>query len=300
MTDNLQDAAPTPDSSQADTTPASATPSAPPADQATEVATQAAAHPPVKNWRDEIAGDDAKARAQLERFASPAEVWKSYRALQQKLSSGEVKAALPKDATPEQVTQWRAENGIPDSPEGYDTTLDGVVIGEQDRPLVGEFLKSMHGVNARPEAVKAALSAYYQLVERQQQAQAEADAQYRQRAEDALRAEWGNDYRTNENIGGNFLSLAPEGLREALSNARLADGSLFKDNPDARRWMAQMGREMNPLGTVVSGSGPMALESAQSEMKAIESKMGTKAYTPADRQRYAELVEATQKHASRS
>ena len=74
-----------------------------------------AATPPVQDWSDDwrskMAGGDAKEAKRLERFASPKEVFKSYRAFETRLSSGELKSALPKDAKPEQLTAWRAENG---------------------------------------------------------------------------------------------------------------------------------------------------------------------------------------------
>ena len=81
-----------------------------------------AATPPVQDWSDDwrskMAGGDAKEAKRLERFASPKEVFKSYRAFETRLSSGELKSAMPKDAKPENLTAWRAENGIPEDIKG--------------------------------------------------------------------------------------------------------------------------------------------------------------------------------------
>src|SRR3546814_8159770 len=81
---------------------------------------------------------------------------KSQRALEQKLSSGEFKKAIGPDATPEQIAEWRKEQGIPEKPEDYDLKFDnGLVIGEADKPLVAEFLKASHATNVTPAQAKA-------------------------------------------------------------------------------------------------------------------------------------------------
>jgi len=70
------------------------------------------------DWRQQMAGEDAKALKQLERYNSPADVATALRAAQLKISSGELKSTLPGGATEQQVAAWRAENGIPTEPTG--------------------------------------------------------------------------------------------------------------------------------------------------------------------------------------
>src|ERR1700744_6473820 len=52
-----------------------------------------------ENWRQQIAGEDKSLLTQLERFADPAAIFKQNRELQAKLSSGQVRTALPEGAT---------------------------------------------------------------------------------------------------------------------------------------------------------------------------------------------------------
>ena len=89
------------------------------------------------DWRGRLAGKDADALKRLNRFQSPEGVYKSWRSLEQRLSAGEIKSALPKDASDEQVAEWRKENGLPEKPDGYQLTR---VIGrewtEADKPLL--------------------------------------------------------------------------------------------------------------------------------------------------------------------
>src|SRR3546814_3644725 len=66
------------------------------------------------------------------------------------LVTGVQTCALPIYATPEQIAEWRKEQGIPEKPEDYDLKFDnGLVIGEADKPLVAEFLKASHATNVK-------------------------------------------------------------------------------------------------------------------------------------------------------
>lgn len=228
-----------------------------------------------EDWRGKLAGDDAKQKTQLERFASPADIYKSYRALQQKLSSGELKSTLPKDQTPEALSAWRKENGIPEKPEEYDLNLDnGLVVGEQDKPLVGEFINEMHAANASPTAVKSALSAYYKIVAKQQQEVQQADAEFRDSSETTLRDEWGGDFRRNVNMVAGLLAGAPEDVRLKISAGRTPEGRKLGDDPGVMRWLANLSREVNPAATVVPGAGSNVGAQIDDEIASITKAMG--------------------------
>ncbi len=253
-----------------------------------------------EDWRQKLSGGDEKELKRLERFGSPKELAKAYRELEKKMSSGVVKHDLPKDATPEQVTQWRKDNGIPEAPEGYDTNLgNGIVIGENDKPLVNEFLKEMHSANASPTAVNAALTAYYKLIEKQAADAEAADVDFKGQSIEELQMEMGADFRKNINMVSNLLSTAPDGLKDRLEASRTPDGRKLGDDPAMIKWLTQLAREVNPAAALVPGAGSNAAQSIKEEKAAIEAKMGTGAYTPADRARHMEIVAAEAKMASR-
>src|SRR5260221_8933915 len=63
------------------------------------------------DWRKNIAGEDEKEIAQIGRYASPADIWKKARALEQRMSSGELRPVLMKDAKPEELTAYRKAHG---------------------------------------------------------------------------------------------------------------------------------------------------------------------------------------------
>lgn len=227
------------------------------------------------DWRDRASKGDVKRLAKLQRYASPEAALDALEAAQQKLSSGELKSAKPKANTPEAIAEWRKENGIPDKPEGYDMTLpDGLVIGEQDRPLIAEFVKDMHGANAHPDVVKSAVASYYKLQEQALEARYDADVQAKTTTEDELRAEWGADYRRNVSSINGLLDSAPEGVKDKILTARFADGTPLASDSNALRWLANLSREINPLATVVPGAGANAGEAIASEMANLNKMMG--------------------------
>jgi hypothetical protein len=224
------------------------------------------------DWRLKMAGGDEKLAKALDRFASPKDVHTSYRALNQRLSSGELVSKLPKDAKPEDIAKWRTENGIPEKPEAYEMP-EGLVVGEPDKAGIGKFLTAMHGENATPAQVKAGIKTYYQIKEDAIAQQAQADLGHMTEVEDTLRAEWGAEYRGNINSTIAFLDMAPEGIKDKLLTARMADGRAVANDPAFMGWLCQVARDVNPVGTVVPAGGDQ-MGAISSEITKIESLMG--------------------------
>jgi hypothetical protein len=271
-------------------------------EQPATIASGAAPEPKVtapadfpEDWRNKFAAGDEKELKRLERFGSPTEVFKAYREIEKKLSSGTVKQALPANPTAEQLAEWRKDNGIPETPDGYDATLQDIVIGESDKPLVNEFLKEMHAQNASPTAVKGALAAYYKIVEQQALDTQIADEDFKAAALGELQAEWGADFRKNVNMVGNLLATAPEDVKARIETARTADGRVVGNDPAIMKWLNQLAREVNPAAAIVPNAGSNAMKAMSEEKAALEAKMGTAAYGQAERSRYIEIVEAEQK-----
>ena len=258
-----------------------------------------------EDWREKLAGDDKKMLDTLKRYASPKAFNDAYFALRLKLSSGDYAKKITAESTPEEIAEWRKENGIPEKPEDYDTALpDGLVIGEQDRPMVNEFLTSMHAANAKPEAVKAALSTYYKLVEQQMADAEDRNETKKTQTEDALRNEWGADYRRNVNLMGGLLDTMGNDAKQSLLVARDADGTLLLNNPAVVKALVHVAREVNPVATVVPGSGANAIASIDEEIKGFEKRMreDRSGYfkDEAAQARHRELIAAKEKMSKRA
>lgn len=225
-------------------------------------------------WRETYAADDPKLLARLQRYQSPKAALDALVAAQNRISSGELKAPLGANATPEEVAAFRTQNGIPEKPEGYLEKLpDGLVIGDADKPMFESFAKGLHDLNADPKIAQYAVKWYNEFQEQQGTKLAEGDATARQTTEDELRAEWGNDYRANINHITGFLSQAPKGVADLVTNARSADGKAILNDPNVMRWFAQIAREANPVGIIVPNTGGNAGETIDSEIAKIEKVM---------------------------
>lgn len=223
-------------------------------------------------WRDELAGGDEKARQRLERFAAPTDIFKSFRALEQRVSSGDLKANVPfpEKGTAEEQTAWRKEQGVPETHDKYELKLpEGFVIGEADKPLVDGFLKDMHADNASPAAVNRAVNWFFKNRDTQMKANQEATSKVRQETEDALRGEWGNDYRKNDDVIDGLLSetLADEELRKDIADAR-------KLNPGLSKWLLGVALQLNPAGTILPNTGGNTVQAISDEITSLKKMMG--------------------------
>lgn len=298
----MADLDPAPVADPTDPTPAAADP-APQPDPTPDPAPVAdpAPKPEPEDWRSRLSGGDEKILKYLGKFQSEAafaaDAKKKNDALLNKASAPK----LPENPTPEELAAYRKEMGIPDKPEDYLTSLpNGLVVGDDDRPFVDQFLEKMHGVNAHPSVTAAALDAYYGIVEEQETAQAEADSNADMECVTALKDEWGADYKRNANVLRSFLGTMPESVAEAITQARGPDGKILSMNADVIKWLTGKALEENPLATVVPGFSdqPKAIED---EIASIEKVMreNRPEYNRDEKMqaRYRELIEARLKHA---
>lgn len=259
---------------------------------------------PAEDWRVKLAGGDEKELKRLARFASEADVYKAYRELEKKKSSGELKNALPEKPTEEELAQWRKDNGIPESPEKYDLNFDnGLVIGENDKPYIDQFVAKMHGENATPSQLKAAISTYYEIVESQKQAIAEADVEFKDTSIEALREEWGGDFKKNVNAVAGLLQSAPDEVKEIFDSARTLDGKIIGNHPEVVKWLARQAFEINPAMTVMPSSSDNPAASINDEIASIEKLISDRdnRYWKDEKTqaRYRELLSARDKIAAR-
>jgi hypothetical protein len=216
-----------------------------------------------ENWREIAANGDTKRLQQLQRYSDYNAFVNSAFSLKEKLSSGEYKRPLPKDATPEQVKEWRTENGLPESPEGYNIELaNGMVPGEADKPILEDLKKFAFEKNLAPAQLNELTSWYYQKQDEVAKQQQVADVQFHEEAKDALMSEWGlKDYRQNLAAMTAMRDQMPQGLADRVLAGRTSDGKRIGDDPTFLKWFASVSREFNPSATVVGLEGSNTVES---------------------------------------
>ena len=245
------------------------------------------------DWRQRVAGEDAAELKRLGRFDSPEALYKSNRELEKKLSSGQYVQKLGKDASEDEVAAWRKANGVPDDAAGYG-------IDVKDDPLMGDFLDHAAKSGLTPDAAKSAVEWYNQFAQNQEQAQAEADKKTRTATEEALREEWGGEFRGHMNALVNHLRLAiGDEQTQMLLKSRTPDGRLIGNDADIVRGLVRIALEMNPADTVVPGGGtPDSVETELARISNIQKTDENRYWKEGLDKRRLDLIKAQQRFAN--
>jgi len=246
-----------------------------------------------------MAKGDAKVLQRLQRYASPEALSDALINAQDRISKGDLKPVLKKDSTPEQIAEWRAANGIPDKPEGYDLGK-GVKVSEEAKVLLDRYLPIAHAANMTPDQVKANLGFIAAMNKADNEAQAQRDVELEDVGEETLRAEWGGEYKRNITFINNLLDGAatPE-FKDKLLGGRLADGTPIGSDPTALRFLMGLALVQNPTGTLVPGFNNNPVQGVEEEIAKIDKVMreDRATYNKDEKMqaRYRELLEAREK-----
>lgn len=256
----------------------------------------------AKDWRTEFAGDDKAKLKTLERFKDPAALAKSYFELQAKVSAGQVPKGLPKDATPEQVAEYRAEHGIPETADAYEAApANGIVFGDEDKPALDSFKAHAHSRNWTPQQFGEAIDWYAEQQEQMGAAREAADGEFRAEARGQIAEMWGASAKANVNVVQNLLTThAPAGLADKLLGGRTADGRLIGDHPEMLAFLFKAANDINPGGTVVPAGHSLQGKAAADELNDLRKMMADQGsdYWRGPKKdehqaRYRELLKAT-------
>jgi hypothetical protein len=234
------------------------------------------------NWRDAFAGDDDKFKSQLERYSTPADLGKAFREQRATISSGNLSPKPDENATPEDLAAFRSANGIPAEATGYLENLpEGLVLGEEDKEIFEDFAGAMHEMNVEPSVMHKVIDWYNGFAEDQQDAMAEIDHTHHQETEDALRAEWGTDYRANINLIGSLIETTfGEENANAILNARDAEGRALMNIPGVLEGLASIQRQLNPVTQLAPSTGRTPDQTLEDEITELEK------YMREDREKY--------------
>lgn len=264
------------------------------------------------NWREYIANGDEQALKQLSRFTDPKSLWKKIENQEKLIRSRKTIPDHPgSDASPEDVAKWRKEMGLPEKPQGYFEKLElanGKVLGDADKPIAESFAAALHEANAPQEAVNAAVNWYFDMQEDQEANRIEADDSFRREARDALRDEWGGDFKRNINAVSSLFGNAPggvnaqdpESLIARVFTARTQDGRILGDDPDFVKLLSGLALDLNPAAaTTPRGKADLkTIETELADLRALVAKDDSEYWRgPKSKQlqaRFAELLQAEQ------
>jgi len=255
------------------------------------------------DWRAKLANGDEKLMKRLERFSSPDKILQSWLAAEQKISSGEYKAALPEDATEEQIAEWREANGIPEAPDAYKIP-ELAEWDDHDKELFGQMFEHMHAQNASQAQIDAMVTGYVQLVENMQEQRAEADRQFLQEQEDALRSKLGDEYRPQINLFKRVLEdpegPVPQGVVQTLMNARDENGYRLINNADVAQFLIEQGLNHYGDGALISGDAKATMSSRLDEIKQVMKTDFDRYLREGMDKEYAQILERTQGRAQQT
>lgn len=262
-----------------------------------------------------MAGEDKAYLKTLERYDSPAAVARALRELRTKVDSGELKARPTppaQGAKPEEVAAWRKEQGLPENAAAFVTGLklpDGVVPGEQDEPLLSSFAAVAMKSHWDQATYNAAVDWYYQVSDQLAAQREDTDADFLSDSMSALHAEWGKEFKGNQNAIGAFVQMFPADFRSALLLARTPDGDLLGNHPAFLRAALMVAKELNPAATLLPNVGGGSLQGVQQRIAEIEIKhmratQGTPEWnqywrSAAMQDEYRQLLEAREKMGAR-
>lgn len=249
------------------------------------------------DWRDKIAGDDADARKRLDRFKVPGDIFKSFRELETRQSKGGNKPAdiPPPDAEkdPDGLKAWREERGIPADPTGY-TVPDTVkeMVTEDDKPVVEGFTAAMHSKNIPPNAAAAAMEFYFETRDAQIAAELQADKAAASEVADALRSEWGSEYKPLSSAAAKFASEITPGIN--WFDARLDDGRLLSNVPEFVKALADLALLKYGDTSYVGAETAAKTNSRKVELETMQRDTPEK-YGAAEQKEYGEILAALEK-----
>lgn len=225
------------------------------------------------DWRAKLAGSDEKLAKRLERFTDPSGLLKSYTALEQKISSGEYRKALPENPNDKELAEWRKTFGVPEAPDKYEPVkVEGHEWGEQDKPLLDAFFAKAHSANLSQKQADEVLKTYTEMIQGAEQQRHESDKAWKQTNEDELRNAWGNDYRAQINVYTRVLEdpeVLPDGLGAVLATARDSAGNRIINDARVAQWLVQMGLEKYGDGALTVGNGRQTAQSRETEIMGV-------------------------------
>lgn len=227
-----------------------------------------------ETWRADMAGDNKEYLALLERMTDPSQVAKSLFEAQKKIREGKVGPQKPgKDATPEQHAEYRKAIGLPEKAEALVESMklpDGRTLGEPDMAIAKAFADSAYGADMTQSQFNHAVGWYLKQVETEEANRTHTDQAAAIQGRDALRDEWGAEYKANINRVEALFGENKD-LFNRIVGARDAEGRKIGNNPDFFKTMAAIHFEMSPMHTtVLSDNGtPTSVEQRLKELQGL-------------------------------
>jgi hypothetical protein len=248
-----------------------------------------------ENWRTLMAGGNPDVEKELGRFTDPAKVGDALLNYKKQMRSGSFDVPPPGEDKPEELKAWREAHGIPVEATGYKVPEEiQKRLYDEDKPILEGYIGAAHKANQPQSVIDFTTKWYVDMQEQAAAAMVERDKKGSAEAEDALRSDWGPQYRANLNAATRALAEMFPGVD--LTEARLPDGTKIGNNPKVLKGMHELAVQKWGAGEFV---GAEASARTQTRMQEIEKVMreNPDAYfgDPAMRKEYGDLLAADEK-----
>lgn len=217
------------------------------------------------------------------------------------ISKGQHKQGLPEKPTPEQIAEYREQNGIPSSPTDYKVLTGdagGLVLAEDDLRIMKGVAEVAHKHNITEIQLAELTNSMLAGRVAEQEAIMAQHGIDQQTCTRQIKDAWGSDHQTNLNVIRGLASTLPDSIRDNFLSAQLADGKMLFNSPEFMVWMADVARQLNPSATVVPNSSNPS-QAISDEVKRIEETMRNDPdtyYRDQDMQtRYRQLIDTQDK-----
>ncbi len=226
----------------------------------------------AEDWRADLP-DDLKKTA--DRFSSREDAVRAIQAFQKR--DGQVRVP-GKDASDEEVAKFQKAMGIPEKADGYEfpEMAEGQELTDEIKTSRVEWGKRFHDMGISADQAKLLSQLVGEDSEKIVAAQVQADKDFAQTQEDALRQEWkGDDFEKNKTLANRaFTELADRtGLNiDDLAKIETKDGRFLMDRVEMLKIFSVIGREMaeGTLGPAVSET---ERETVEDEIRTIRTQI---------------------------
>lgn len=216
--------------------------------------------------------------SQLGRYASLEDALLAGVTAQEKIRSGASKQPLAEDATEDEKTEWRKQNGIPEEAKAYDIAkVAGHTWTDADAPMLESF-KEAAFAGQMPQAhvnvattwfAKAAAEAKEKIAAQQLQ----TDRADTKAAREVLKAEMEADYLPSMKLMTRLLEdpeVFPDGSGQRILEARDSNGRRIINDPALVRLLVERAvTKEYGVGGMPSGDAVAALSSRKEELAKV-------------------------------
>lgn len=190
------------------------------------------------DWKQTVAKDPNSAFAKwVSRYGSPEAALIGGHEAVTKIRSGEYARALPKDAPPEQVAEWRKANGIPETPDAYQIDIPEPLAKHEGMKTALEAtitaLKPVfHGLNMSAAQAAGLSKAYLDMEAQTLEARTHEARQQTDRQKADVAREYGHNYENHMRLAAEFMrGTLGEEPAEEVKDIILANGTRLGDHP---------------------------------------------------------------------